>query len=312
MSELHECAAGQAPAAADEQGGTIPGPLHVDLDHDTEWNFATKEPQGFVGDHAALRARLDYTYHWYYSPARQAVQDDIMHRFERTIVVDKAHHIVCARPTRPWIVFTAGAMGAGKSRAMQWLHSRNYFPLQSFVAVDPDRIRYSLPEWKAYLARDQSTAGTLTHKEAGYIAELLTLEGLKDGKNILVDGSLRDADWHAEHFDRIRQEYPRIRIAIIHCDANPENIVARAQRRAEQTGRSIPEHTLFETITQVPHSVEKLRPLVDQYVKLNTDGESPTLVQGAASFEELKEIWAQECFEEEALGNPVWGVIGFD
>ncbi|MEO1777145.1 MAG: zeta toxin family protein, partial [Pseudomonadota bacterium] len=166
-------------------------------------------------------------------------------------------------------------MGAGKSRAMQWLHRRGYFPLDSFVAVDPDRIRYALPEWRLYLARNRTTAGALTHKEAGYIAELLTLDGLAQGKNVLVDGSLRDAAWHAGLFRRIRRDHPATRIAVIYCRARPDTVLARAERRAEETGRGIPRHVLLETMAQVPRAVEALRPLVDQFVELDTDGASP-------------------------------------
>lgn len=37
--------------------------------------------------------------------------------------------------------------------------------MESFVQVDPDRLRRELPEMQAYVRRDPVTAGTLTHKE---------------------------------------------------------------------------------------------------------------------------------------------------
>ena len=37
-------------------------------------------------------------------------------------------------------------MGAGKSRVLAWLCHHGYFPLESFVRVDPDNIRILLPE----------------------------------------------------------------------------------------------------------------------------------------------------------------------
>jgi hypothetical protein len=55
--------------------------------------------------------------------------------FLNTIVRDASTNLYCERPVHPWVVFTAGAMGAGKSRAMHWLHARGLFPLPSFVQV---------------------------------------------------------------------------------------------------------------------------------------------------------------------------------
>ena len=103
--------------------------------------------------------------------------------------------MVCEQLEVNWLVFTAGTMGAGKGYVLQWLNDQGLFPLDSFVLVDPDRLREQLPETGEYVRRDPQTAGYYTQKEVGYISEVLTLHGLKSGKNVLVDGSLRDADW---------------------------------------------------------------------------------------------------------------------
>lgn len=58
-----------------------------------------------------------------------------------------------------------GLKGAGKSHVMELLGERGIFPLDSFVRVDPDRLRRELPEMQGYVQRDPATAGLLTHKE---------------------------------------------------------------------------------------------------------------------------------------------------
>ena len=44
--------------------------------------------------------------------------------------------------------------------------------------------------------------GYNTQKEAGYIAEILTIIALNEKKNVFVDGSLRDTSWY-EYLNRI-------------------------------------------------------------------------------------------------------------
>ena len=80
---------------------------------------------------------------------------------------------------------------------MEKLRQNRRFPLVSFVIADPDEIRREFPEYLEYVKRDALTAGELTMKEAGFVAEILQLVALDNGKNVLVDGSLRDHAWYS-------------------------------------------------------------------------------------------------------------------
>ena len=64
-------------------------------------------PAGFYGDFADSRRELDYMWHSHYSRSRQLLQDRIVH----------AMLAAGASAPRPWLVFTAGAMGSGKEGA---------------------------------------------------------------------------------------------------------------------------------------------------------------------------------------------------
>jgi len=219
----------------------------------------------FHGPYASLRAMLDYTYHANYTPSRQALQDWIIttllqsHSSDPNVagqttscVVSHYHHQQQQQPHQPWIVFTAGAMGAGKSYTIRHLTQQGRFPLQHFVSVDPDEVRRYLPEFSWYIHRGSSTtaqlAGELTRKEAGYISELITLAALEEGKNVLVDGSLRDAAWYQVYFQRLREMYggagssgggsrsssrngstEGLRIGILHVTAPREAVWQRAE-----------------------------------------------------------------------------------
>lgn len=183
----------------------------------------------FVGKYAKLRAALDYTYHSHYSPSRQLFQDSIIDAIlNETTIVDEDGNM-CAKPAEPWIIYTAGAMGAGKSYTIRQLATKRRFPLHSFVRIDYDAVRKHLPEFQLYIQQHPERAGEWTRKETGYIAELATQAALQRSHNVLVDGSLRDADWYRNYFRTLRRHHPRLRIGILHVTAPREAVFQRAE-----------------------------------------------------------------------------------
>lgn len=182
----------------------------------------------FYGPYADIRAKLDYNYHCNYTKERQQFQDTIIQKMSHAVIRDKDGW-VGTTPTRPWIVFTAGAMGAGKGHTVNQLKDNGRFPLVSFITVDPDEIRREFPEFLKYVHTCPLLAGDLTMKEAGFVAEILTIDTLNKGKNCLVDGSLRDYVWYQSYFELLRRDYKNLRLGIIHVMAPREAVFARAK-----------------------------------------------------------------------------------
>ena len=85
------------------------------------------------------RGALDYAYHKRPILARQHLQNTIL---RKVLLNDKA---LPREGAAPWIVFTAGAMGVGKSHALLSLHAEGLFPLDTFQAIDPDKLKGELP-----------------------------------------------------------------------------------------------------------------------------------------------------------------------
>jgi hypothetical protein len=144
------------------------------------------DPDAFTEPFAEVRKTRDRAWHGNYTLERQRVQDSIVEHFLKTEGVRAADGIA----DKPWVTFTSGGPGVGKSTAVQWMHAAGIFPLHRFVIVDPDAIRYQFPEWPAFVAEDPETAAARTHKEAGYIAELIQEEALRRGRSVLIDGTL--------------------------------------------------------------------------------------------------------------------------
>ena len=55
---------------------------------------------------------------------------------------------------------------------MSWMSESGCFPLEQIVHVDPDHFKRIMPEWSGYIARDAEGAGTLCHRESGFIQEI--------------------------------------------------------------------------------------------------------------------------------------------
>ena len=119
-------------------------------------------------------------------------------------------------------------MGAGKSFTIRHLYEMGRFPLQQFVTVDPDSVRRLLPEFERYIQIEPEQAGERTRKESGLISEILTEAALQRGRNVLVDGTLRNATWYESYFDSLRDRYPQLKIGILHVTAPREAVLERA------------------------------------------------------------------------------------
>jgi predicted kinase len=274
------------------------GFIHVfSLDLSTEENYKTNSHL-FYGPYRNFREKLDYTYHHNYKRERQILQDYIIKEtLNMPEIVDAANGNICTTPTENFLVFTAGAMGAGKSYTLKWCHQRALFPLNAFVIVDPDEVRQQFPEYSLYVSQNPARAGEMTRKEAGYIVEVLTLAALQAGKNVLVDGSLRDHEWYSEYFDKLRENYPTLKIMILHVDAPRDAVFARAESRGKITGRIVPRETLELSLQQVPKSVEILKDKVDFYCKLYNApcADGIQLLSDHLTWESFKTTWLQTC-----------------
>jgi len=240
-----------------------------DLTKTTEENW--KVPS-FVGDNSETRPLLDYDYHATYGHTRVQVQDDIL----RQLCNDQNSK----SELLPWVVFTAGAMGAGKGYVVRWMDQNGYLPMEEFVVVDPDIIRQMLPEWDAYVNYDSESAGDKTQKEAGHIAEILGYKALRNRYRVIFDGSLRDAKWYMSFFERIRDHFPGIRIMILHILSEKDEVLRRAEKRGEETGRVVPKKTLLASMEAVPQSVHTLAPYCDFCCRvLNKAGQDPQVMR---------------------------------
>lgn len=259
----------------------------VDYEKSTEDNYSTDEAI-CVGKFASQRALLDYSYHKHWIPERQLFQDTIIDRFKDTVVHDSFTGMTCSAPLHNWIIFTAGAMGVGKTRVLRELWRQGDFPLDSFVWVDLDAIRTLLPEWGEYSRREPLLAGRRTQKESSYIGEVMTMQALQKGQNVLVDSSLKDAKWHEMYFKQLRLLFPSLKIGIFKVNAREETVLERARKRGEITGRIVPIDILLSSLTVIPGSFTYLTPFSDFVAVFENEDNEPLRISHISERSETK------------------------
>eukprot|EP00976_Prorocentrum_cordatum_P004041 79158-Prorocentrum_minimum.AAC.2 len=163
-----------------------PSPEEFDYSRTTKDNYTTDTP-AWTGLCKEIRETLDHAYHGYYVEDRQRIQDDIIQDCVGGGVPKE----------NPWIVFTAGPMGAGllltalltlalhlytptlrspllagKGYVIRWLSRNGLFPLPDLVQIDPDNFKAAFPEWPGYVKAARLTAGSKTRRESGYLVEI--------------------------------------------------------------------------------------------------------------------------------------------
>eukprot|EP00035_Acanthoeca_spectabilis_P031939 m.16398 g.16398 ORF g.16398 m.16398 type:complete len:309 (+) comp5044_c0_seq1:182-1108(+) len=256
----------------------------------------------FTGRYGECRSGMDHSYHGRYTVERERLQDSLLDRVLNTSA-SSLHGGPSAqdvKPTnctkrRPFIVFMAGGMGSGKTHMLRWANKKGYFDTMRYVYVDPDRFKCRLPETEEYIRRDPTTAGSMTHAESAYLAEIAQEAALQQCKNVLVDGSLRDWRWYTDVFAAIQRDRPHYRIAIIKVTCRRETMHQRAATRGEKTGRVVSKELLDESRDAADASVEKLTRFCEYVFEIDSEGRDP-VVTGIIAQDSRLEVtdgWAQ-------------------
>ena len=133
-----------------------------------------------------------------------------------------------------------------------------------------------MPEWNGYV-ESGNDAGSLCHRESGFLQEIAQEVAMRASQNVWVDGSLRDSSWYAKVFKGIRRRYPNYKLAIFEVGASETVVRNRIKSRAEETGRNVPEHLITQSLASVAKSLDVLTPLVDFVARINNEVGSPQL-----------------------------------
>lgn len=221
----------------------------------------------YVGDFTDERMMMDYEWFTNYTPDRQRLQDKIVHSF-----LDR--HNFNKNQKRRTAIYMCGIFGSGKTKTLKWMNENKMIDLDSFVLIDPDKIKHLLPEFSDLLKDDLKNgtkhASKAVHKESTYISLLIEKKAIDMGVNYIVDGSLQNWEWYKEHFNEVRYftagDYTII-IIRVHCIFDVA--VERCDKRALSTGRHIDKDYLKSINDKVPIAFDHLKNEVDIVIEID-------------------------------------------
>ncbi|CAJ1329871.1 unnamed protein product [Effrenium voratum] len=268
----------------------------------TQQNYARQDSKLADGPLAPARKLVDASYHGNYTMERQSFQDALVRR-----LVESG-----SQPRKqPLLVFTAGAMGVGKSSVIRWLAEREMLSLTDFVHINPDLLATELPEYPGYVEKNRASAAVMTRLEAGLLTELSLMYSLQQRRNILVDSSLRHGSWYSRVLQKIRRKLPDVRVVLMYVHAREETVYARAIQRGQQ-GRAVSHAEVADSLEKLPRAIQKLLPYVDMFVQVDNDGDDPVLTSVCTQPRDEDGAYCEVTQDPEELGsmgNVAWSSV---
>ncbi len=186
-------------------------------------------------------------------------------------IVDQINTEAGESHKKPLAVLMGGGSATGKSTlrnvtVMAALKGEG----QSAGIVDSDDIKNSIPEYKT-LGRD--IAARTVHDESSDIANYALDTLIKNKKNLIFDGTMKNYKKYSAMIERLKKEGYEVQILIADCPL--EVAIERATKRAKETGRKVPTEIIEESHRSVPEAFVKLKSLVDRYDVFDTSGNVP-------------------------------------
>lgn len=230
----------------------------------------------YISPYSSIRNLLDYDYHTKPSTARCAVQDSFISQH-----LDQPY----SGSETPLLLFTAGAMGAGKS------HYLSKLPFK-FILIDPDEIAATIPHFEQCetgtrslpSAEADDERGSRLRHEARLITEVLLSAAMQRKYGIVIDGSLRSYQWYLKELPIVRSRYPQYRVELVHIHAPLPVVLQRANKRASQTGRLVPSSLIERSWKDSRRAISVLgrRKIVDRVQMVDSSGSSPVRIYDSA------------------------------
>lgn len=171
--------------------------------------------------------------------------------------------------TNPVTLFMAGGSGSGKSTLLPML-SDDLKPPDS-VMVNPDLAKEANPEFKKLVSDGSTYAAAGTHEESSDMSKRLLGQAVAGDYHAIVDGTGNSGT--GKFMAKIdAQKALGRKVKIVMADIPTDVAVERARKRAERTGRFVPEKEIRAIHKSVAVNHKVWRDQVDDWEVWANDG----------------------------------------
>lgn len=175
-----------------------------------------------------------------WQPGRQALHDQI-------VAGALAGH---QRQAHPVATFLGGGTASGKSTAFGK-------PSGDQVLIDSDQIKNELPEYPRMVKAGDPKAAAFVHEESSYLAKRIQAEAIARGYHFTLDGTGDSA--YEKMLSKIEQaRRGGHQVVGKYVTVDTDEAVRRAEQRAAETGRAVPETTIREIHASVSDVLARL------------------------------------------------------
>lgn len=212
-----------------------------------------------------------------YTPERQKLHDAIVKK-----IVDSA--------TKPpaGVKPVAILMGGGSASGKGTVRSGIIMPKAAADGMTPgicdsDDIKNEMPEYELFKQQDIESAAYRVHDESSDICNEAIKACVKEGKNLLFDGTMKNYDKYSSIINMLHDN--GYEVQIVGVDVPLEEAYKRSDSRAEHTGRTVPHSIIAGSHGGFALTLPDLVDLVDGSILYDNNngrdvGPQPIMIDG--------------------------------
>lgn len=171
---------------------------------------------------------------------------------------------------RPVAILMMGGTASGKSTFVKSVDT------SSFVHVDADAVKAELPEYQSAAAQRARNAAALAHEESSDLAKEIGAHAVATNRNLLFDSTGANSAKYSRMIENLKASGYHVKIIAAHIPV--QEALVRAHKRAERSGRHVPESFIREAYAKIPASFAHNAQKVDEFELWDNSTREPRLV----------------------------------
>jgi len=197
-----------------------------------------------------------------YKPERKKLHDEIINK-----VMEKV-----GKSSKPVMILSGGGSASGKSSVL-----KSALPNHSHEVayIDSDAIKENIPEYKALVKDKDESAAAHTHLESSHVASEAIRRAMEDKKSFVYDSTMKNQERIEKLTNEARSKGYDVHIIFADLDKNIAH--ERASKRAEETGRKVPEEIIHASHEGAIKTLGNVHHLADSVTVYSTKGDKPEI-----------------------------------